>query len=269
MHSFSTLRRLCTWAAIGFASAAVAQASSDEGLNTSAETQLIIFRPNFSPPLAFKPMIRVNGKPIARLPRNQHIVLSVKPGRFEVQANWGEWHGVNDSAAKIEIARGETSFVRITNRMNLPIPSATYSSLDSVEAPELSTSIQIRRVFPGWYIDNESIPDALQVDYSDRVSWFIAQLSGGIPSQQIRTAKSITNEQLFSDAILSTLEMQLRHASDEPLSTRIELEAAAWMCRALANSADPRYLPFLKDLGNEAANKKLRKYAKRYVRKYY
>ncbi|MCL1047404.1 hypothetical protein L2737_19060 [Shewanella electrodiphila] len=81
-------------------------------------------------------------------------------------------------------------------------------------------------------------------------------------------AKRIANEYLFDDFMLEQLATQLKpmRLMDD---SKLAIDTYAWVTRALASSGNEKYKPVVEAVSQTAEQKKLRKYATKYLRKYY
>lgn len=106
-----------------------------------------------------------------------------------------------------------------------------------------------------------------------------ANIKAGYPSQQERfknmlrsdnyeliriAAKRIHRDHLYEHAMLdiaaATIEKYYQKVDDD-----LSIDAIAWVLRATAGSADPKYKPLIEKVAAEAENKKLRKNANKYL----
>lgn len=82
------------------------------------------------------------------------------------------------------------------------------------------------------------------------------------------TARRIINESVFDDYMLSQLAVQL-----QPMrlidDSKLAIDAYAYVAKALAISSEGKYKAVVEDVAANAKQKKLRKYASKYLKKYY
>ena len=81
-------------------------------------------------------------------------------------------------------------------------------------------------------------------------------------------AKRIMYEREYSEVILTQLSEQLTQPRllDD---SRLAIDTYAWLAKALASSGNDKFKPVIEDMANNAANKKLRSYAKKYLKTYF
>ncbi|WP_227006587.1 hypothetical protein [Shewanella donghaensis] len=82
------------------------------------------------------------------------------------------------------------------------------------------------------------------------------------------TARRIINDNVFDDYMLSQLAAQL-----QPMrlidDSKLAIDAYAYVTKALAISSEDKYKPVVEDVAANAKQKKLRKYASKYLKNYY
>ncbi|SDI76220.1 hypothetical protein SAMN04488540_10343 [Ferrimonas sediminum] len=81
-------------------------------------------------------------------------------------------------------------------------------------------------------------------------------------------AKRVHFEHLYPDYLLQTLAQQLQRRVPEMDDGKLTIDTYAWMTKALAGSAETLYRPVVEEVAAKAPNKKLRKYAKKYLNYY-
>lgn len=81
-------------------------------------------------------------------------------------------------------------------------------------------------------------------------------------------AKRIMYEREYSEVILTQLSEQL--AQPRLLDdSRLAIDTYAWLAKALASSGNDKFKAVIEDMANNADNKKLRSYAKKYLKTYF
>ncbi|WP_372943172.1 hypothetical protein [Shewanella sp.] len=81
-------------------------------------------------------------------------------------------------------------------------------------------------------------------------------------------AKRIMHEREYSEVMLTQLSEQLTQPRllDD---SRLAIDTYAWLAKALASSGNDKFKAVIEDMANNAANKKLRSYAKKYLKTYF
>lgn len=81
-------------------------------------------------------------------------------------------------------------------------------------------------------------------------------------------AKRVMYEREYSEVMLTLLSEQLTQARllDD---SRLAIDTYAWLAKALASSGNDKFKPVIEDMANNADNKKLRNYAKKYLKTYF
>ncbi|MBL4761092.1 MAG: hypothetical protein JKY93_00155 [Gammaproteobacteria bacterium] len=96
----------------------------------------------------------------------------------------------------------------------------------------------------------------------------IRVLSSGDYLSMREAAQFIEFYAYFDKAVLDALNKQITERYLDENSEKIELDSVAWLCRALARSTAPEYKDTIVMVKDKATNKRLRKYAKRYLKFY-
>ncbi|WP_394202408.1 hypothetical protein [Shewanella waksmanii] len=108
--------------------------------------------------------------------------------------------------------------------------------------------------------------------YDDNFNQRSNVLSNAIRSDDLQlklnAAKRIINRGVYTEQVLETL-------NNELLDTRLlkhdklAIQAYAFMAKALASSSEEKYRPTIEQLASSASEKKLQRYAAKYLRAYY
>lgn len=80
-------------------------------------------------------------------------------------------------------------------------------------------------------------------------------------------AKRVVYSRNYAPELLAQINGQVEAVYLQPLD-RLGLDTAAWLCRALASSRAPEYRATLEKVAADANDKKLRKYAQKYLKQY-
>ncbi|WP_153912413.1 hypothetical protein [Shewanella sp. TC10] len=101
-----------------------------------------------------------------------------------------------------------------------------------------------------------------------RQNVYAAALRGDDLELMRLTAKRIASEYIFDDYMLEQLVKQLKpmRLMDD---SKLAIDTYAWVTRALASSGNDKYKPVVEEVAETADQKKLRKYATKYLRKFY
>lgn len=89
---------------------------------------------------------------------------------------------------------------------------------------------------------------------------YINQIVGGGSSSLRRAAQGIFRNEITERAVLDVLSEKLLQSYNDKSKT--DIDAVSWACKALGKSGDIRYKNVLKKVSADAANAKVRKYAK-------
>ena len=104
---------------------------------------------------------------------------------------------------------------------------------------------------------------------SDEVNRLGAMLRSGEKGLQQAAASRIHFGQLYDGWLLGTLDQAVKPTLSTDWKEKEDINAVAWMLRALAGPGKPEYRATLEQAANGAANSKVRKYAAGYLKKYY
>lgn len=104
---------------------------------------------------------------------------------------------------------------------------------------------------------------------SDEVNRLGAMLRSGEKGLQLAAARRIHFGQLYDSWLLDTLHEVVKPALSTDWSDKDDIDAVAWMLRALAGPAKVEYRSTLEQAASSAANRKVRKYAADWLKKYY
>ncbi|GLS27424.1 hypothetical protein [Marinibactrum halimedae] len=228
------------------------------------QATLIVFRPDFTPPLVFKPTILINNLKAIVLPRSHYAKFDLIPGQYTVIADWKTGHGVSDSQFDVNLLPGETTFLTLDTTMSVPAVGNFSGSLYESNHVDLSDFRELKRRESGWYLSNPYLSGDSVLDY-DKI---IKDIQSSDYSVKRASARFIAENGIYVKPILDVLEQEiLRHYTDD-LDTRLKFDSIAWLCRALAQSGNQSYRPTLVRVSKEAGNSKLKKYAKKYLKKF-
>lgn len=78
-------------------------------------------------------------------------------------------------------------------------------------------------------------------------------------------AKRIHFEHLYDPYLLALLAERLQQEVPEMAGDKLTIDTYAWMAKALAGSAEPEYRPLIENLAETAPERKLQRYAKKYL----
>lgn len=104
---------------------------------------------------------------------------------------------------------------------------------------------------------------------SDEVNRLGAMLRSNEKGLQRAAASRIHFGQLYDGWLLGTLEQTVKPTLGTDWQEKEDIDAVAWMLRALAGPGKPEYRATLEQAANGAASDKVRKYAAGYLKKYY
>ena len=80
-------------------------------------------------------------------------------------------------------------------------------------------------------------------------------------------AKQINNEYNYQPELLAAVDQAIK-AHYKTVNDPLSVDAIAWACRSIAGSRDEQYKAIIEEVSKNALNRKLRKYARKYL-KYY
>lgn len=104
---------------------------------------------------------------------------------------------------------------------------------------------------------------------SDEVNRLGAMLRSGEKGLQQAAASRIHFAQLYDSWLLGTLEQAVKPTLATDWEEKEDINAVAYMLRALAGPGKPEYRATLEQAANSAGSSKVRKYAAGYLKKYY
>ena len=116
-------------------------------------------------------------------------------------------------------------------------------------------------------VSSEIYPEILtmsesEADFTSGDRKLYKQLSSGAPDRIRAAAKSLYQGHYQNTSLLDLAATVLNNGYKRQHASS-QIDAMAWICRALGKSSQERYLPLLKQVERDAPSRKLKKYAKK------
>lgn len=106
----------------------------------TSKALIYVYRP-FTPPVAMKPAISINGVEVAELSSKGYFEISIEPGKYTVDSDWSFLSGVPDGTATFEAKAGETYYVLIHTSMDIASFSPISGSIMPIFSNEGSITL--------------------------------------------------------------------------------------------------------------------------------
>lgn len=222
---------------------------------------LIVYRPKGSPPLLYKPMLVLNNWPALSLPHGHHAIFQLVPGTYSVVADWKALRGPSDSKVEVTLVSGKETYVKLDTTVSLPVSGHISGGLMETSNTYLSSSKLLKSRARGWYSENPYTAGGPLFDYKI----IIKDLQSDDYEVKRAAARLVANNGIYIKSVLDVLEQEVLENYKKELDSRLEFDSIAWLCRALAQSGKISYKPTLSVVSEEATNKKLKKYARKYI----
>ncbi len=103
-----------------------------------------------------------------------------------------------------------------------------------------------------------------QIDRTDEVEALKNGLSSGSSAQRVKTAKIITQSGIEDQALYEQIAALLKAGYADGTGSD-HVDEMSWLCKALAASGDPKYIPLLKEIADKAPSFKLQHYAEQSI----
>jgi len=242
------------------------------------KSTLIIHRARYTPPLMFKPMIVINSVKAFRLPRGYHAALELDPGEYNILADWKKGHGVADKTLDVKLSAGETAYIAVGSSVDVSMIAFggvnIHSNLSSGEATDLSNSIKITRWHAQWL--NQAVggftpEETLNQRYSLSIdnAALVADFERGNNQEKYKIARYLLAHELYEEEILMSFEKEVLATYKNNFKNKEESVPLIFICKYIAASQMEEFKGTIKKVHKEAADKRVSKYARSFMTKYY
>lgn len=247
------------------------------------KAKLVIVRKSKSPPLAYKPLIEINGVPAFYLPRGYHAELDLNPGDYTIKSDWKVIHGVPDREVKVALKAGEKSVVVLSNSMSffmIPagggggVSASIGSELDEGRDIDLTNSRRLTRFHPklahsavGGYVPDETPNQKYQLSLDNEK--IIKDFIVGDDAEKLKLARYLLKIEYYDESIMIEFEKYILDNYLKPYEKKLDVQALAYSCRYIASSKMIEFKSTINDVSISAPNKHLRRYNKGYLEAYY
>jgi hypothetical protein len=103
-----------------------------------------------------------------------------------------------------------------------------------------------------------------QIDRTDEVEALKNGLSSGSSAHRVKTAKLITQAGIVDQALYEQVAALLKAGYADGTGSD-HVDEMSWLCKALAASGDPKYIPLLEEIADKAPSFKLTHYAEQSI----
>lgn len=251
--------------------------SSVEGVGVD-KARLIVHRDSFTPPLSFKPMVTINSVKAFYLPRGHHAVLDIDPGEYTVLFDWKAGHGPSDSEVKLDLKAGESTYVKWSGSLSLPISgfieSGVFVNASGSDNVDLTESKKITRWHLQWlrqsvggFDAEETLNEryALTIDNQKIIEDFIK----GDDQQKLQVIKYLNRIQLYDEEILSVMEKMVLENYKTDFQSKANYQALVHVAKFIASSGMAEFKDTINQVRLNATHSRVRKYGKRFMEVYY
>lgn len=227
---------------------------------------LVVFRPSFSPPLAYKPMITINGRKAFYLSRGCKFDVKLLPGEYKIGVNWGKWHGVQDvKSSLVVLAGGDTRYFKNATYL-MPLIVGNLNITNVSDGADLSGIKSCDRWQADWLVRNSMVPRVFQKHFNeDNLVEDIKNQNYGVRREVI---SFITRNGAYTDRVLKALKVEILKFYLEPFSSNDDLKSISSLSRALVQSESSSYKKFLYEVVSNPKDIRLGRYTKKYISKY-
>lgn len=98
---------------------------------------------------------------------------------------------------------------------------------------------------------------------------WLSSLKEGSVKQKIKFARNMIDIQLFDRDALEIIKTEIMNGYKKSKMTADEIQQYAFYCKVLASTQDPHYLSLLTEVSHNSPIRKLKRYVKGYLGKYY
>ncbi|WP_101759760.1 hypothetical protein [Oceanicoccus sp. KOV_DT_Chl] len=105
--------------------------------------------------------------------------------------------------------------------------------------------------------------------YSQKINGFANMIKSQDWELKRIAAKRIHFEHLYDEFLLDAVEAEVKALYKDNYSDKTEIDCMAWLTKAIAGSGNTKYKDTVSMVANEAGNRKVKKYASKYLRDYY
>ncbi|MBN1379714.1 MAG: hypothetical protein JXA04_10830 [Gammaproteobacteria bacterium] len=248
--------------------------ANETKLSNEAESDesavLIIHRQKFTPPLSMDPMVLVNGEKAFELERAHYAELRLIPGKYTIYFDWG-WKGGTSRQVEVELSAGDKKTIDMSGSINFIVTSVgaignSNSDYEVGESVDISGSERVREWHDSWYLSSKYVSDKDKEKYLNE---FVDEIKSDDFERMRSAAELVEDLEFYHQDILDALYQQVSAYYLGEYTDDLQIDSVAWLCKALASSKDKKYVPILTDVYNKAGVMDIRKYARKYLKKYY
>lgn len=223
-------------------------------------------------------MIHVNSVRAFYLPRGHHAELELAPGNYEILADWRARHGVPDRNVNVELVAGQEVYLEMGNSLGVFFIGGSSvvtsnSSLEEVDKADLSNSREISRWERQWRQSEHAISVPLTLNERYELSVNVGKILDEFVKANAKEKKEIFNflwsRKIFEDEILIAFEDEILSRYDQPSIGKHEVDFLAHGLKYIASSQRKGFISTLEKVRDGKTNKKLGKYAKKFLLEYY
>lgn len=240
---------------------------------------LVIYRPSFSPPLLYKPLMTINSVKAFHLPKGYHALLEIDPGEYEVLADWKVMHGPADSKVSVSLTAGETYYLRVDNVIN--VISALALGVVSIDSGlkkdngfNIEKSIKVTRFHPQWlrntvggFVPEETLRDRYDLSVDNVL--VMKDFEAGSMAERLKIVKFLLSVGVYEEEILGEIEKELLQIYKVAFEDKEKIRYPAYLARYLAASTMSEFIETVDEVRLNGGTKYLRKRAKGYMERYY
>ena len=259
-------------------SAMASAENQDSQENIVEKAKLIIYRPDISPPLAYKPMIEINSVKAFYLPRGYHAEMNLDPGEYHLKADWKPFHGVSDKELVVNIQAGKTAYVSLNNSLDIAaiiLGSMGINSKVSEESQvDLSGSRKITRYQSDWlnsstggFVPDETLNERYDLTINNEK--IIEDFLNSDDSKKMEIARYLIGREIYDEQILIVFEQVALENYKKQYANKNDAQPLAFICKYIASSRMPEFKPTIAKISTGASSKYIRGYASKYLNAYY
>lgn len=255
--------------------------SNDKSVDPTEEpAKLIVYRNRISPPINFKPLIKINNKNAFYLTRGHSAELTLHPGDYEVVADWPLLSGVGDRTKTITLEVGKVTYLNASSTMSTifvgPIAANVTPQLsskldDSSEAPDLTKLAQIYSWLPGWPDYRAPTKNLLEKKYNlnfDEHSFLLDYKNADLVQKKDLLRFVVHHKLVSDDFIVASIET-LDESLHQETFNKLELYTLISSLKILGRHESETNKNALLKVFNEAKNKKVASAAKKILKRSY
>lgn len=260
------------------AALAVDKLPEEKGAAETERSKLIILRSRNSPPIAYKPMIVINGTKAFHLPVGYHAELDMNPGKYHIKADWKLRHGVKDQELDVELKPGMTTYVQVITSLEVAMAvtgsAVPIGSIQELKQADLNNSRGVSRFDPQWSsgaVGGVARVKTLNEHYELTVNneKIIDDFQKGGDAKKLEIVRYLINREIYEEEILAVVESHILENYKTTYKNKEEMQHLIFECKYIASSRMPEFKPTLYEVKNGSVNMPLRKYAQSFLASYF